>query len=89
MINVFLTQSSKTLLKNKDSDSALFLEDGKTFLGYARTTLVVQCTLALDMRFATFLSGGFTTMIVMNPPEKKLEKRTSVQWYINYPVTLY
>ena len=44
MINVFLTQSSKTLLKNKDSDSALFLEDGKTFLGYARTTLVVQCT---------------------------------------------
>ena len=30
------------------------------------------------MRFASFLSGGFTTMKVMNPPEKKLEKCTSV-----------
>ena len=73
------TQSSKTsaetLLKNKDSDSALFSEDENTFLEYARTALVVQC-----MRFASFLSGGFTTMIVMNPPEKKPEKRTSVQW---------
>ena len=33
------------------------------------------------MRFASFLSGGFTTMTVKNPPEKKLEKRTSVQLY--------
>ena len=32
-----------------------------------------------EVRFASFLSGGFTTMAVMNPPEKKLEKRTSVQ----------
>ena len=24
------------------------------------------------MRFASFLSGGFTTMAVINPPEKKL-----------------
>jgi hypothetical protein len=32
------------------------------------------------MRFANFLSGGFITAIVVNPPEKKLEKRTSVQW---------
>ena len=31
-----------------------------------------------EVRFASFLSGGFTTMAVMNPPEKKLEKRTSV-----------
>jgi hypothetical protein len=30
------------------------------------------------VRFASFLSSGFTTMAVMNPPEKKLEKRTSV-----------
>ena len=28
--------------------------------------------------FANFLSGGFTTMAVMNLPEKKLEKHTSV-----------
>ena len=32
------------------------------------------------MRFASFLSGGFITAIVVNPPEKKLAKRTSVQW---------
>ena len=25
------------------------------------------------MRFASFLSGGFTTKAVMNPPEKKLK----------------
>ena len=31
-----------------------------------------------EVRFAIFLPGGFTTMAVMNPPEKKLEKRTSV-----------
>ena len=33
-----------------------------------------------EVRFASFLSGGFTTMIVINPPEKKLAKRTSGQW---------
>ena len=30
------------------------------------------------MRFASFLSGGFTTGAVINPPERKLAKRTSV-----------
>ena len=35
-----------------------------------------QCT---EMRFASFLSGGFITAIVVNPPERKLAKRTSVQ----------
>ena len=33
------------------------------------------------MRFASFLSGGFIiAAIVVNPPESKLAKRTSVQW---------
>ena len=32
------------------------------------------------MRFASFLSGGFITAIVVNPPERKLAKRTSVHW---------
>ena len=32
------------------------------------------------MRFASFLSGGFITVIVVNPLEKKLEKCTSVHW---------
>ena len=37
------------------------------------------------MRFASFLSGGFTAMAVMNPPEKKIEKRTSVHRTIRRP----
>ena len=31
-----------------------------------------------NVRFASFLSGGFITAIVVNSPERKLEKRTSV-----------
>ena len=34
-----------------------------------------KCT---EVRFASFLSGGFITAIVVNPPERKLAKRTSV-----------
>ena len=33
-----------------------------------------------EVRFASFLSGGFITAIVVNPPERKLVKRTSVQF---------
>jgi hypothetical protein len=36
-----------------------------------------QCT---EVHFASFLSGGFITAIVVNPPERRLAKRTSVQW---------
>ena len=36
-----------------------------------------HCT---EMRFASFLSGGFITAITVNPPERKLAKRTSVDW---------
>jgi hypothetical protein len=32
------------------------------------------------VRFASFLSVGLTTMAVTNQPEKKLAKRTSVNW---------
>ena len=38
----------------------------------------IYLTHLTEVRFACFLSGGFTNMAVMNPPEKKLEKRTSV-----------
>ena len=31
-----------------------------------------------EVRFASFLSDGFVTAIVVNPPERKLAKRTSV-----------
>ena len=39
--------------------------------------VIITCT---EVRFASFLSGGFITAIVVNPPERKLSKRTSVQW---------
>ena len=42
------------------------------FLG----TRNLQC---IKVRFASLLSGGFTTMAVINPLEKKLANRTSVQ----------
>ena len=35
----------------------------------------MQCT---EVRFTSFLSGVFTTMVVINPPERKLAKRTSM-----------
>ena len=38
------------------------------------------------MRFANFLSGGFTTMEVINPLERKLAKRTYVQCVKEKPV---
>ena len=38
--------------------------------------VLLECT---EVRFVTFLSGGFITAIVVNPPERNLEKRTSVQ----------
>ena len=38
-----------------------------------------QCTLHRGA-FSSFFSGGFITAIVVNPPERKLAKRTSVHW---------
>jgi hypothetical protein len=40
---------------------------------------IEKCT---EVLFASFLSGGFTAMAVINPPERKLAKRTSVKWCI-------
>ena len=36
-----------------------------------------------EMRFASFLSDGFITAIEVNPPERKLAKRISVDWLIH------
>ena len=36
----------------------------------------MHCT---EVRFVSFLSGGFTTMTVINLPERKLAKRTSMK----------
>ena len=46
---------------------------------YKKVVLVLGYALT-EVRFASFLSGGFITAIVVNPPESKLAKRTSVQW---------
>ena len=35
----------------------------------------IKCT---EVRVASFFSGGFITAIIVNPPERKLAKRTSV-----------
>ena len=35
----------------------------------------MHCT---EVHFVSFFSGGFTTMAVINPPERKLAKRTSM-----------
>ena len=40
---------------------------------------IVPSTQRTEVRFSSFLSGGFTIMAVINPPEMKLAKRTSVQ----------
>ena len=39
-------------------------------------SISIECT---KVHFASFLSGELTTTAVINPPEKKLAKRTSVQ----------
>ena len=44
-----------------------------------------HCT---EVRFASFLSGGFTTMAVINQPERKLAKRTSVHPMVGFPPLL-
>ena len=45
----------------------------------AALLLSPQCT---EVRFTSLLSGGFITAILVNPPERNLAKRTSVQWSI-------
>ena len=42
-----------------------------------------QC---IEVRFDSFLSGGFTTMVVINPPNWKLANSTSVQWRVEWQV---
>ena len=37
-----------------------------------------NCT---EVRFTSYLSCGFTNMAVTNPPERKVAKCTSVNWF--------
>jgi hypothetical protein len=41
-------------------------------------TVLCPLTHCTKVRFASFQSGGFITVLVVNPPESKLAKRTSV-----------
>ena len=50
----------------------------KTVSSYHFLSALLNCT---EVRFASFFSGGFTTMAVINQPEKKMVKRTSVNWF--------
>ena len=52
-------------------DSGKFSEDIMIFVAPPN-----HCT---KVRFASFFSGDFTTMAVINPPERKLAKCTSVE----------
>ena len=46
-------------------------------LNFSVPDITVQYT---EVHFDSFLSGEFTTKAVINPPERKLAKHTSVQW---------
>ena len=50
----------------------------------ATKKLAKICTVSLcnfhSAQFTSFFSGGFVTAIEVNPPERRLAKRTSVQW---------
>ena len=48
-----------------------------------QSTTFDQCT---EVSFADFPSGGFITAILVNPPERKLAKRTSVI-FIRYSIS--
>ena len=44
-----------------------------------KMNIQVEAMHVTEVRFDNFLSGGSTTMAVINPPERKLAKRTSLQ----------
>ena len=50
--------------------------DGPMIILIDLNNLARQCT---EVCFASFLSGGFITVIVANPTDRKKAKRTSVQ----------
>ena len=59
--------------RNQQWASSCYIIDGPQVM-YLESE---HCT---EVRFASLLSGGFTAMAVIIPPEKKLANRTSVHW---------
>ena len=59
----------------------LFTNGSQTNVDIAAQKLKVNLAYCREVRFASFLSGGCTTMSVINAPERKLAKFTSVYWH--------
>ena len=59
--------------------------DIRNFINFKSRNLLFNTgggqTLHTEVRFASLLSGGFITAIVVHLPERKLAKRTSVHWF--------
>ena len=73
MWNVSKPQKPVNILKVRDGSPVWKVK----YTVCQRITLFIMPTQCTEMRFSSFLSGGFT-MAVINPPERKLAKRTSV-----------
>ena len=61
----------KTLFKAIDTGLIISIVDIRNLLLYKRSLFIWQHT---EVCFASFLSGGFTPMAVINPQERKLAK---------------
>ena len=73
LISKHLNEIERNSVLNLKKDLGRFLKKYNEVLISLR-----HCT---EVRFASFLSCGFTTMAVINPSEKKVAKRTSVEWH--------
>ena len=60
--------------KNSGQPSQLKTVSGLKFKAFFQLNMIHYT----EVRFAGFFSGGFITAIVVNPPERRLAKRTSV-----------
>ena len=74
--------------KKEDSKKKVAKEDAGMILAiciilgkdsYSSSVAVLVLRHCTKVRFPRFLSGGFIPAMVVNPPERKLAKRTSVQ----------
>jgi hypothetical protein len=52
------------------------MDDGERMCASPKTYILSRCT---EVRFASFFSGGFVIVTVVNPPGRKLAKHTSVR----------
>ena len=76
IVNISITWSSRATMQqstqSENDCSLVFLHN------LYRTKLIKLLYHCTEVRFACFLSGGFTNMAVINPSERKMAKCTSV-----------